>query len=64
MDDIIAMSQVETTMDMRIALRVRRERVDIAYKPLGVSWRQLVLLGSVELGQVPQGKRPSMSSGA
>ncbi len=59
------MGQVEPNLDMRIAMLVRPEPVDIEQDPQGpLNWHQVVLLGTLELGQVPQDKWPSISSGA
>ena len=51
------MGQVEPSFDLRIAIQVHMEPVDIEYDLTGPrTWRQAMLLGTVELGQVPQAK--------
>ena len=51
------MGQVEPNLDLRIAIQVQRELVDIEEDPKGpLTWHQAMLLGTVELGQVPQVK--------
>ena len=55
MDDLNAMGQVEPNLDVIIAILAQREPVDIEEDPQGpLNWHQAVLLGTIELGQVPQ----------
>jgi len=59
------MGQVERNLDQLIAMLVQREPVELAMDPQGpLNWHQVVLLGTLELGQVPQENWPSISSGA
>ena len=52
------MGQVETNLDLFIAMLVQREPVGIADDPQGpLNWHQVVLLGTLELGQVPRDKK-------
>ena len=49
------MGQLEPNLDLLMAMLVQREPVDMEEDPQGpLNWHQVVLLGTVELGQVPQ----------
>ena len=53
MEDLSAMSQVEPNLDMRIAIFVHRELVDIEEDPPAqLNYHQARFLGTVERGQV------------
>ena len=65
MEDLSAMGAVETIGDLFLSKIVQREPVDIEADPTSpLTWRQAMLLGTVELGQVPDENGPSSSSGA
>ena len=54
-EDHSAMGQVEPNLDLIIAIMVQREPVDIEEDPQGpLTLHKALLLGTEELGQVPQ----------
>ena len=58
MEDLSAKGQVEPNSDLLIAISAQRELVDIEEDPEGpLTWHQAMLLGTVELCQVPQQKK-------
>ncbi len=54
LEDLRAMGQVEPNLDLRIPILPQRELVDMQADPQGpLMWHQAMLLGTVEMGQVP-----------
>ncbi|MFM7983713.1 MAG: hypothetical protein ACKPKO_30760, partial [Candidatus Fonsibacter sp.] len=56
-ENLCAVGQVETNLDLCIAMLVQRKLVDIEEDPQGpLNSHQIVLMGTVELGRVPMEK--------